>query len=138
MVPGAGPWFPYGMRILVVEDDATARELIRCQLLEVGHDVDAAGDGHEALKCLKTQRYEVIVTDLQMPGMDGIALWERARGLGYGGQWIVMTGAHSHPRLADTTLPVLHKPFRSEELLSIVDRAHHGEPAAQRPAGLSL
>jgi DNA-binding response OmpR family regulator len=111
------------MRILVVEDDAMARELVRWQLMEVGHEVDMAADASQALSCLKTQRYEVIVTDLQMPGMDGVALCEAACGLGYGGHWIVMTGAHTHERIARTTLPVLFKPFRSADLLKLVDGA---------------
>jgi CheY-like chemotaxis protein len=110
------------MRILVVEDDATARDLVRWQLLEFGHEVDTAADAHEALACLKRQHYEVIVTDLQMPDMDGIALWELARSLGHGGQWLLMTGAHGHPRLEEAgALRVLLKPFRSADLVCMIE-----------------
>ena len=111
------------MRILVVDDDAAARETVRFQLADFGHEVHTAGGGHEAMLCLGTGRYEVIITDLEMPDMDGVALCELARGLGYGGEWILMTGAHTHRRLKETDLPVLHKPFRCADLLSAVDRA---------------
>lgn len=127
-----GGCFPTEMRILVVEDDPAARESVRLQLIDFGHEVDGAGNGYEAITCLETLSYDVILTDLEMPGLDGIALCELARSLGYPGEWILMTGAHTHRRLADTKLPLLLKPFRCADLLSHVDRAR-----AALDAGLS-
>lgn len=108
------------MRILVVDDEATVRELLCVQLGEHGHEVHTARDGYEALRCLGRQHYDAVVSDLQMPGLDGLALSELARQGGYGGAWILMTGAHKHKRLLEVTEKVLLKPFRCTELLQML------------------
>jgi CheY-like chemotaxis protein len=110
------------MRILVVDDDAAARESVRLLLADFGHQTDSANGGREAIMCLENRRYDLIITDLAMPDIDGIALCELALSLGYGGAWILMTGAHSHRRLGEATMPILYKPFRSADLLSTVER----------------
>ena len=59
--------------VLVVEDDPDVRELERYALSSAGHDVVLAGNGHEAFQALETHRPAVIVLDIMMPGMDGLA-----------------------------------------------------------------
>jgi CheY-like chemotaxis protein len=124
------------MRILVVDDDAAARESVRLMLTDFGHHADGAGDGREAIVCLEKLRYDVILTDLAMPDLDGIALCELACSLGYGGAWILMTGAHHHRRLAEARMPVLYKPFRSADLLSTVERVRASLDAGLETTGL--
>ncbi len=124
------------MRILVVDDDAVARESVRLMLADFGHHVDSAGDGREAITCLGTTRYDVILTDLAMPDIDGIALCELACSLGYEGAWVLMTGAHHHRRLAEATMPVIYKPFRSADLLSTVERVRASLDAGPEMTGL--
>ncbi len=59
-------------KLLVVDDDKNLRLLYEQELAEDGHEVVLAGGGPEALDLLKTQRPDLIVLDISMPGMDGI------------------------------------------------------------------
>lgn len=59
-------------KLLVVDDDKNLRLLYEQELAEEGHEVVLAGGGPEALDILKTQRPDLIVLDISMPGMDGI------------------------------------------------------------------
>jgi len=62
-------------RILVVDDDQGARDLIVSSLRADGHEVDASGNGFEALRLLGRQCYDLIVSDLMMPEVDGPTLY---------------------------------------------------------------
>ena len=62
-------------RILVVDDDAGARDLIVSSLRADGHDVDASGSGFEALRLLGRQCYDLVVSNLMMPELDGPSLY---------------------------------------------------------------
>jgi two-component system cell cycle sensor histidine kinase/response regulator CckA len=61
--------------ILVVDDDQGERELIVSSLRADGHDVDASGSGFEALRLLGRQCYDLVVSDLMMPELDGPSLY---------------------------------------------------------------
>jgi len=62
-------------RILVVDDDQGARDFIVSSLRADGHDVDASGNAFEALRLLGRQCYDLIVSDLMMPEVDGPSLY---------------------------------------------------------------
>jgi CheY-like chemotaxis protein len=62
-------------RILVVDDDQGARDLIVSSLRADGHEVDASGNGFEALRLLGRKCYDLIVSDLMMPEADGPSLY---------------------------------------------------------------
>ncbi|ATE72075.1 ATP-binding protein [Lysobacter capsici] len=66
-------------RILVVEDNAVNRELIRRQLAQLGYGCDLCEDGNAALAALARQRYDLLLTDCQMPLVDGYALTREIR-----------------------------------------------------------
>jgi two-component system CheB/CheR fusion protein len=76
---GAGGGSLRGIRALVVDDEADARELLYCALQEAGADVVLAADGTEALALLSAQPTNVVLTDVQMPGMDGFELLSAIR-----------------------------------------------------------
>jgi two-component system, cell cycle response regulator len=61
-------------RVLVVDDDPLSRRILEQALGSSGCDVDSATDGQEALAKVRSHRPDVVVTDWQMPGMDGLAL----------------------------------------------------------------
>jgi DNA-binding response OmpR family regulator len=61
-------------RILVVDDDAEARELLADFLSQLGHTIETAHDGVDALSRLEVFPAELVVTDLEMPGMSGLEL----------------------------------------------------------------
>lgn len=67
--------------ILVVDDEAASRESLKDVLGDEGYDVTAAADGAEALELLQTAEFDVILTDLRMPGLDGLGLLREARRL---------------------------------------------------------
>lgn len=71
---------PRPTRILVVEDDATLREVLRETLASERYEVGVAADGNEALSAVYRERPDLIITDLQMPGLDGLALLRKLRG----------------------------------------------------------
>jgi two-component system chemotaxis sensor kinase CheA len=66
-------------RVLVVDDSITTRALIKSIVEEGGHDVTAARDGVEAFRLLQEQPFDLVVSDVQMPNMDGFALTEQIR-----------------------------------------------------------
>ncbi|HEY6808293.1 MAG TPA: response regulator transcription factor [Gemmatimonadales bacterium] len=68
-----------GLRLLTVEDDAVARAMISALLRAAGHDVTEATDGEDAWNLLAGVRYRVVVSDWQMPRMDGLELCRRLR-----------------------------------------------------------
>ena len=67
------------MRILVVDDEKIKRITLADDLAAQGHDVVTAADGEEALEKLVHGRFDVVVTDLKMPKLDGIELLKRIK-----------------------------------------------------------
>ncbi|NQY27638.1 MAG: response regulator [Piscirickettsiaceae bacterium] len=68
-------------KILVVDDSASMRQMVSFTLKSAGHDVTDAVDGQQALNIAKTQTFDVVLTDVNMPIMDGIALTRELRAL---------------------------------------------------------
>ena len=68
-------------KILVVEDDAGIREMLLLALRRNGWETEAAIDGRDALSRLGQYRFDVVVTDIQMPRMDGLTLLRAIRSL---------------------------------------------------------
>ena len=64
--------------ILLAEDDESLRRFLAQALVKAGHAVTDFGDGAEAYECLKGFRFDLLLTDIVMPGMDGIELAKRA------------------------------------------------------------
>jgi len=108
-------------RILVVDDDAALREVLAVALAYDGHDVDGASDGTEALALLEQRPYDLVLSDLRMPRVDGPLLYEMLRTRHHFPvrfatklpRVIFMTGnAAEHAEfLRGTTDPILEKPF---------------------------
>lgn len=114
------------MRVLLVEDDRVARVPLRDDIAEAGYDVDEAGSAEEALELLGRKGYDVVVTDLKMPGMDGIELLERIKAESPDTEVIVIT-AYGTVRTAVRAMKLgayeyLTKPFDNEELLLLLER----------------
>lgn len=61
-------------KILIVDDEAGAREVIRESVRVLGHEAEEATDGVEALERFRDRHYDIVITDLSMPRMDGIEL----------------------------------------------------------------
>lgn len=67
--------------ILAVDDSASMRQMVTFTLKGAGYDVTEAKDGQEALNIAKSNRFSLVITDVNMPNMDGIALTKELRGL---------------------------------------------------------
>jgi two-component system nitrogen regulation response regulator GlnG len=103
------------MRVLLVEDDAAVRETLRDLLLAAGHTVTAAADFAAGRSLLLAPQYDVLVTDLVLPGGNGIDLARQARAQGAGA--VVCTGhPEEHDRLAREGVGHLTKPFSAAAL----------------------
>lgn len=72
---------PQRKRVLVADDSVTTRALIKNIVEEGGYEVVAARDGSEALRLLQEQAFDLVVSDVQMPNMDGFTLTEQIRGI---------------------------------------------------------
>ena len=71
----------YGLKILVVDDDLDTRELIDWVLRRAGAEVVAAGSSREALEALDKEKFQLLISDIAMPGEDGYALLRKVRAL---------------------------------------------------------
>jgi CheY-like chemotaxis protein len=112
--------------LAIVEDENAVRELIADALTENGYEVDLAADGAEALRLCEQARYDLILSDLRMPNMDGAALYEELR-LRYGSTMprmlFITAQAHSLDYagfLSASSVPVLPKPFTLDGLRTTV------------------
>ena len=68
-------------RLCVVDDEPQIRELLASALRREGYDVDTYDDGRKALIDMQSRRFDVLITDLRMPNMNGLDLIEAARAL---------------------------------------------------------
>lgn len=114
-------------KILVTEDDRVQREVIADILIRASYDVLAVGSGEETLHALQSDTYLLLLTDMKMPGMDGLELLRRAKGMRPELEVLVMT-AHASVETAVTAMKegavdYLAKPFDREELLVVVAKA---------------
>ncbi|WP_156362528.1 ATP-binding protein [Xylophilus sp. Leaf220] len=73
-----------GLRVLLVDDEADAREVAHVALAGFGAEVRAVGSAAEVLRILETERFDVLVSDIGMPEMDGLTLIRRIRALPHG------------------------------------------------------
>ena len=112
--------------VLVVDDEADIREMLSEILSGAGHRVMTANSGREALVRLATEHYDVILSDIRMPDLDGRALYEEIekRWPGRGRHVVFVTGDTLGSRLTDfiaaSGRPVIEKPFLPAEVRRIV------------------
>lgn len=123
-------------RILVVDGDAKLRGLLMDALRGGGYQADGVVDGLEAVNRLKAGGWDLVLTDLQMPGLDGLALIRWMKQEGDQTPVILVTGSADHPACAEArTLGAkcVHKPFRIESLLAAVGEALSGSGRMDAP-----
>jgi PAS domain S-box-containing protein len=126
---GAAPAPQRVLRVLVVDDEPAVRRISVRFLEHLGHEVETAVDGAEALELLARREYDVIVSDLRMPGLSGEELLQRLRGDGRGleRRLIFVTGDAASTDagriVAEAGVPVLVKPVRLQELARVLEYA---------------
>jgi two-component system chemotaxis response regulator CheY len=114
--------------ILIADDSASMRNMVQATLMSAGHQVTAAADGQQALNEASKGKFDAVVTDLNMPVMDGISLVKNLRGLpNYKYTPILLlttesgTDKKAEGKAAGAT-GWLVKPFNPEKLLATVAR----------------
>lgn len=117
-------------RILVVDDEQSNRQMVVLILREAGHTVEAASNGEIALAHLSTGEWDLLITDMHMPVMDGVELISQCRDLHPGLAVVAISGgnfAGDTGRLADAGLmgaaETVSKPYKVEDLMGAVERA---------------
>ena len=81
-----------GSRVLLVDDEVDLTDSTKTLLENRGYDVTAVNSGHSAINALGQERYDVMVLDLKMPGMDGISTLKEIKKLNFYTQILVLTG----------------------------------------------
>jgi excisionase family DNA binding protein len=114
-------------RILVVDDEQIVRDLLLVTLSSADYEVEAAPDGARAIQMLNAASYDLLITDVRMPGTDGLAVVREARRLSSALAVVIITGASSEAIAIEAiNLGVkgyLTKPFGVEKVLAVVSRA---------------
>lgn len=114
-------------RVLVVDDEASIRDLLAKTLALAEYDVDLAPDGRTALERLRIIPYDLLITDLKMPGVDGLAVIREARRMKADMPVIIITGFSTEASAIEAVnLGVsgyLTKPFRVPRVLAAAAKA---------------
>ena len=114
-------------RVLFVEDDPNQQALIQRFLDGQGYEVRAASDGQAALRLLESESFSVLLTDLEMPEVDGIALIRRARALSVPPVIVVVTSPEETETVIQTFKTGVHdyivKPVRRQDILEKLSSA---------------
>lgn len=117
----------YAASILVVDDHASARESMADILRCAGYAADTAPSAVDALKRIEDRAYDVIVTDLRMPGMSGLELIERLNRLHVDSQVVMITAHASVDSAVDAmrrgAFDYIEKPIDADQLEGVVERA---------------
>jgi CheY-like chemotaxis protein len=119
-------------RILLVEDDEDTRQLLAVALEAQAYEVSQAGDAEGGLEALRAGRFDMILTDYDLPGRTGAAMLREANALRLvdGAATLVVT-AHPDPEGVDETT-LVRKPLDLEKFLHQVRRIFESMPAAVR------
>jgi CheY-like chemotaxis protein len=110
-------------RILVIEDHAPTRLAMSKLIRQAGAEVVTARDGEEGLGYLLTQRFDILLTDLRMPVMDGFELLQHCNNLPEShrpGRIIAISGEYEAGVLHGHTVQFLPKPFDLRALLDMI------------------
>ena len=115
-------------RILAVDDSPSMRQMVSATLTSAGYEVEEAEDGVQALQLAGRQRFDLVITDVNMPNMDGISLTKELRALpSYKFTPILLLTTESAPEKklqgkAAGATGWLVKPFNPEQLLATVKK----------------
>ncbi len=115
-------------RILVADDDEIARDVINSLLSREGYTVITAKDGLDAIRMLRFEDISLVITDLRMPGADGIEVLKQSARTNPDVAVVILTAYGT----LDTTLEAmkegaydyLTKPFKGQEIIFVVERAY--------------
>lgn len=133
---------PEGLQLLLAEDDDLVAEVLQAQLQPLGLQIERAANGHLALALAKRMRFDLVLLDLQLPGLDGLrvarSLREHERERGLPRTPVVALSAHAFADDARLSLAAgcdehLSKPVGQQRLLEVMRRWLPQQPAPRPP-----
>lgn len=134
------PTMPNGSTILIVDDEEAVGNLLARLLGDLGHSPTVVNSGEAALKAIGRQAFDLILTDVKMPGMTGFELHQqiKQRNSALAGRIIFVTGdtisASTQARIAQTGNPYIAKPFAVDRLEALVNACLTSVPVDPQPA----
>jgi two-component system NtrC family response regulator len=134
------PVSPDSLSILFADDEKELQEIARIELPYFGHRVTVCPDGYTAIAALEKEEFDCLIVDLDMPGMNGIQVIERAMTLSPRTEAIVLTGKRSLETaiaaLRFGVIDYLSKPCRFSELKELLARVAQRRRMKQKTANL--
>jgi len=113
-------------RILIVDDEKPIRDSLKIVLVDEGYAAEVAGDGEEALERIKNESFDIVITDIKMPKLDGIQLLESASSVSPETFFIIMTAYASVKTAIDAlrhgAFDYLIKPVEFDDVLIRIKR----------------
>jgi two-component system NtrC family response regulator len=115
------------MRILLADDDNSVRRVLEFKLKQRGYEVTSVGDGAEAMRRLGESSFELLISDIRMPGVDGIELLGQAKSLHPDIKVILMTAYAAVSQAVQAVklgaFDYITKPFEDDELFVTIEKA---------------
>src|SRR4051812_40156660 len=114
-------------RILVIDDEHTIRELLRNELGRQCYAVDVAVDGEEGIAKVRQEKYDIVISDIKMPRMDGMQALSEIKKISPETEVIMITGyatvENAVQAMKSGAYDFIQKPFNLEELSVLIEKA---------------
>jgi len=114
-------------KILIVEDEEGMNEILTILLETEGYKVTSAKDGAEAIKYLEKDIYDIVITDIKMPGIDGFTVLKKVKDISPSTLVIIITAFGTNEDAVDAmklgAYDYIHKPFKIDEIRIVVNKA---------------
>jgi DNA-binding NtrC family response regulator len=115
------------MKILIADDDKNLRMVLKNELADAGFDISEASNGKKTIEMLKKDDYDVLILDLNMPGLTGIDVLKKIKEVDFATETIILT-AHASVSTAVEAMKLgaydfITKPFQMDELIAIIEKA---------------
>jgi len=120
-----------GRRVLVIDDEENLRHFLKMILQEEGYEVEIAQDGLEALKKMEERVWDIILCDIRMPNMDGMAFLQEMKAREMDGT-VIMMSAYGTVDTAVEAMKIgaydyVSKPFNADEIILTLKKAEERE-----------
>jgi len=116
------------MKILIADDDKNLRKVLANELSDAGYEVAQADNGIKSLQLLEKDDYDVLLLDLNMPGMSGMEILKKIRDLDIPAEVVILTAyatvSTAVEAMKNGAYDYLTKPFQIEELITAIERAY--------------
>lgn len=115
------------MNILIIEDDKVTLKTLQFMTQNLGHTVHIAGNGEEALRIMENEKFDLIISDIMMPGISGLSLVNVLRSVNlYRSPIIMISALHNKPLLEAAfeagANDFISKPFTLEDLTNKLNK----------------